>query len=139
MDRLKRKFATAAGLVPRAIVSGPGNRPAGIIAVGSSDSAVEEALDLLAEQGIELDYLRPRGFPFGEEVERFLASHELIYVVEQNRDAQLRALLTLETKVDKEKLRSILHYDGLSLPASVIVEGVLAERALPERRAKVSG
>jgi 2-oxoglutarate/2-oxoacid ferredoxin oxidoreductase subunit alpha len=139
MDRLTRKFATAGGLVPHAVLQGPGTRPAGIIAVGSSDSAVQEALDLLAEQGVELDYLRPRGFPFGEDVERFLASHELLYVVEQNRDAQLKSLLILETKVDKAKLRSILHYDGLSLPASVIVEGVLAERALPERRAKVSG
>jgi 2-oxoglutarate ferredoxin oxidoreductase subunit alpha len=68
--------------------------------------------------------MRVRGFPFGGEVEEFLAAHQTVFVVEQNRDAQFKALLTLETGVDKKKLRSILHYDGLPLPASVIVDGV---------------
>ena len=75
-----------------------------------------------------------RGFPFGAEVERFLASHELVFVVEQNRDAQLRSLLTLETAVDKHKLRSVLHFNGLSLASSFVVEAVLAELAAPARR-----
>jgi 2-oxoglutarate ferredoxin oxidoreductase subunit alpha len=82
-------------------------------------------MDLLRTQGVDLDYLRLRGFPFGEEVERFLAAHQVIFVVEQNRDAQLRALLTLETAVDKSKLHSILHYNGMPISSSFIVEGVL--------------
>jgi 2-oxoglutarate ferredoxin oxidoreductase subunit alpha len=72
--------------------------------------------------------MRLRGFPFGAEVEEFLASHQTIFVVEQNRDAQLRALLTMETGVDKRKLRPILHYNGLSMTAVFVREGV--EKAL---------
>jgi 2-oxoglutarate ferredoxin oxidoreductase subunit alpha len=71
--------------------------------------------------------MRVRSFPFSEDVERFLAAHELLFVVEQNRDAQFRALLTLESAVDKRKLRSLLHYSGLPISSSFIVEGVLAE------------
>ncbi|HEY5101743.1 MAG TPA: hypothetical protein VII70_03085, partial [Steroidobacteraceae bacterium] len=66
-------------------------------------------------------------FPFSEDVDRFLAAHELLFIVEQNRDAQFRALLTLETSVDKSKLRSLLHYNGLPITSSFIVAGVLAE------------
>ena len=72
-----------------------------------------------------------RAFPFGPEVEEFLASHQQIFVVEQNRDAQLRSLLTLETAVEKAKLRSILYYSGLPMASSVIVEGVLAAGGSP--------
>jgi 2-oxoglutarate ferredoxin oxidoreductase subunit alpha len=79
--------------------------------------------------------MRVRSFPFGEEVEEFLAAHSTLFVVEQNRDAQLRSLLTLETAVDKSKLRSILHYSGLPMPASVIVDGVLAEVGQAKRLA----
>jgi len=78
----------------------------------------------LASRGIHLDYLRVRGFPFGEEVERFLAEHERIFVVEQNRDAQLRGLLTNETAVDKAKLASILHYDGMPMDARIVVRTI---------------
>jgi 2-oxoglutarate/2-oxoacid ferredoxin oxidoreductase subunit alpha len=95
---------------------------------------VREALDVLKARGISLDYMRVRSFPFTEDVERFLAAHELLFVVEQNRDAQLRALLTLETAVDKSKLRSLLHYSGLSLSSSFIVAGVLAELQPDDKR-----
>jgi 2-oxoglutarate ferredoxin oxidoreductase subunit alpha len=71
--------------------------------------------------------MRVRGFPFGEEVEQFLASHRLLFVVEQNRDAQLKSLLTLETAVEKSKLRSLLHYNGLPISSGFIVEGILAQ------------
>jgi 2-oxoglutarate ferredoxin oxidoreductase subunit alpha len=71
--------------------------------------------------------MRVRSFPFSEDVERFLAAHRLLFVVEQNRDAQLRSLLTLETAVEKSKLRSLLHYSGLSISSSFIVDGILAE------------
>ena len=108
------------------------------MSVGSGDGAIREAMDVLKERGVALDYMRIRSFPFTEDVEKFLAAHELLFVVEQNRDAQLRSLLTLETAVDKSKLRSLLHYSGLSISSSFIVEGVLAELA-PDARAQPSG
>jgi 2-oxoglutarate ferredoxin oxidoreductase subunit alpha len=74
---------------------------------------------------VQADYLRIRAFPFGEEVERFLASHATVFVVEQNRDAQLRSLLVLETAVEKAKLRSVLHYSGLPPTAGFVVDAVL--------------
>jgi 2-oxoglutarate ferredoxin oxidoreductase subunit alpha len=80
--------------------------------------------------------MRVRGFPFTEDVERFLAAHRLIFVIEQNRDAQFRSLLTLETQVEKSKLRSLLHYDGLPISSTFIVEGVLDEvRPRPKQQA----
>ena len=123
MDRLTRKFGTAARLVPAAVVEARGAQ-AGIVSLGSCDAPVREALASLRRSGTALDYMRVRAFPFGVEVEEFLATHQTIFVVEQNRDAQLRSLLTLETAVDKKKLRSILHYNGLPMPASCIVDGV---------------
>ena len=127
LDRLVKKWATARRLVPRAAIDATANSPFGVVSVGSCDGAIREALDALKQRGITLDYLRVRAFPFSEDVEKFLAAHELLFVVEQNRDAQLRALLTLETAVDKAKLRSLLHYNGLPISADFIVEGVLAE------------
>jgi 2-oxoglutarate ferredoxin oxidoreductase subunit alpha len=131
LDRLKRKFDTAKGLVPKAAIhkrSGFGAAAdVGIVSIGSCDGAVNEALDVLERRGVHLDYMRVRSFPFGKEVEDFLAGHKLLFVVEQNRDAQLKSLLTLETAVEKSKLRSILHYSGLPISSSCIVEGVLAE------------
>jgi 2-oxoglutarate ferredoxin oxidoreductase subunit alpha len=135
VDRLKRKFATAARLVPKPVLEGPGNREVGIIAVGSSDGAVREAIDLLKRRNVPVDYLRPRAFPFGSEVESFLAQHKTIFVVEQNRDAQLKSLLILETAVEKHKLHSILHYSGLPISSSCVVDGVLAVLGIGERRA----
>jgi 2-oxoglutarate ferredoxin oxidoreductase subunit alpha len=123
LDRLARKFRTAAKLVPAAIADGRG-AAAAIVSLGSCDAPVREALAALRKSGTAIDYLRVRGFPFGSEVEEFLDAHQVVFVVEQNRDAQLRALLTMETAVDKGKLRSILHYNGLPMPAATIVEGV---------------
>ncbi len=79
-----------------------------------------------ASRGVPVNYLRVRAFPFGEEVEQFLEKHSLVFVVEQNRDAQMRSLLTLETRVEKAKLRSLLHYSGLPISSEFIVKGVLA-------------
>ncbi|MSQ92860.1 MAG: 2-oxoacid:acceptor oxidoreductase subunit alpha [Gammaproteobacteria bacterium] len=123
MDRLTRKFATAARLVPPAVIESRG-ASAGIVSLGSCDAPVREALASLRRSGTAIDYLRVRGFPFGAEVEEFLATHQTIFVVEQNRDAQLRSLLTLETAVEKKKLRSILHYNGLPMAADSIVDGI---------------
>ena len=129
LDRLKAKFATAATLVPAAVLDGPEAGPTselGLVSLGSCDSAVREALVLLAGHDVRLDYLRVRAFPFGAEVDEFLETHSALFVVEQNRDAQLKSLLTLETRVEKSKLSSILHYDGMPIPAGFIVERVLA-------------
>jgi len=80
---------------------------------------------MLKARGVRGDYLRVRGFPFNDEVEAFLRDHEVVYVVEQNRDAQLRSLLLLETPVPKDKLRSIRAYGGFPLQATQVVEGVV--------------
>ena len=123
MDRLARKFRTAARLVPPAVADGRG-APVAIVSLGSCDGPVREALASLRRSGIAIDYLRLRGFPFGAEVGEFLAAHQTLFVVEQNRDAQLRSLLVLETAVDKQKLRSILHYNGSPMTAAWVVDGV---------------
>ena len=133
LDRLKKKSVTAAKLAPKPVVESRNNRAA-IVAIGSSDGAVQEALAKLHARGVHLDYMRIRAFPFGEEVEQFLDAHGLIFVVEQNRDGQLRALLTLETAVEKSRLRSILHYNGLPITAGCVIDGVLAEIE-PQQRA----
>jgi len=129
LDRLRRKFTTAARLVPPALIDRRGAFDAAIVSVGSSDGAVREALDILQQRGVGVNYMRLRAFPFGTEVEQFLHSHEVVFIVEQNRDAQLRSLLTLETGVAKSRLRSILHYSGLPISSECIVKGVLAELA----------
>jgi len=127
LDRLMKKWATAKKLVPRAVIDATAGADVAIVSLGSCDGAVHEAIDVLKTRGVAIDSMRVRAFPFSEDVERFLAAHRLIFVVEQNRDAQLRSLLTLETDVAKSKLRSLLHYDGLPISSSFIVEGVLAE------------
>ncbi len=124
LDRLKRKFANAPRYLPRPAIMGKGNNPVGIVSVGSCDGAIREALDILGKQKIEVDYLRVKAFPFNHEVEAFLKAHATLFVVEQNRDAQLRSLLTLETAVEKSKLFSILSYSGFPMSAQPIVDGI---------------
>jgi len=125
MDRLLVKWETAKGLVPRAVLNKAEWRTkVGIIAFGSSDPAVIEARDSLAEEGIHTDYLRIRAFPFGQEVEDFLHNHETVFVVEQNRDAQMKSLLMLEINNIADRLVSILHYNGMPIPNECVVQGV---------------
>jgi len=127
LDRLLKKWRTASELVPKALIETEPGADAAIVSLGSCDGAVREAMDVLRRQGVRLSYMRVRAFPFGEEVRAFLAAHRLNFVVEQNRDAQFKSLLTLETPVDKAALRSLTHYNGLPIASSFIVEGVLAE------------
>src|SRR5215475_4703488 len=127
LDRLLKKWGTARRLVPRAVIDATAGGRIGMVSVGSCDGAIREALDVLKTHGVAVDYMRVRAFPFSEDVERFLNAHRLLFVVEQNRDAQFKSLLTLETSVEKSKLRSLLHYNGLPISSSFIVEGVLAE------------
>jgi len=133
MDRLVVKWRTAADLVPPPVVRRARTKTRrAILSVGSCDGAVREAIDRLSRQGIALDYMRVRAFPFSDKVETFLADHDRIFVVEQNRDAQLRGLLLNETAVEKDKLTSVLQYDGLPMDARVIenaVEETLAKEA----------
>ena len=97
--------------------------------VGSSDGACKEALDKLAEQKVALNYCRVRAFPFSDAVREFINQHDVVYVVEQNRDAQLRTLLMLDSQADPAKLVSVLHYNGISLNAGFVVKRVLEEHA----------
>jgi 2-oxoglutarate ferredoxin oxidoreductase subunit alpha len=127
LDRLLKKWETAKKLVPRAIIDATAGSDIGIVSIGSCDGAVHEAMDVLKSEGVAVDYMRVRAFPFSEDVERFLNAHKILFVVEQNRDAQFKALLTLETSVEKSKLRSLLHYSGLPISSTFIVDGVLAE------------
>jgi 2-oxoglutarate ferredoxin oxidoreductase subunit alpha len=121
LDRLMVKWNTTRELVPRPLLRTASKRTEyGIIAYGSSDGAVVEALDELEEEGIMADYLRLKAFPFNGEVQSFLEDHRIIFVVEQNRDAQMRSLLMLETDTPAHKLVSVLHYNGLPIPSDCV-------------------
>ena len=133
LDRLKRKFTGAPKYLPRPVMTGKGSSDVGIVSLGSCDGVICEALDILGRQKIDVDYLRVKAFPFNNDVEVFLKSHSTIFVVEQNRDAQFKSLLTLETVVEKSKLHSILSYSGFPMSAEPIVNGI-PELSLPRRR-----
>ncbi len=124
IDRLARKQKAAGGLVPRPKIQNRPGAQLGIISIGGCDPAIQEAVDLLAGDGVQADYMRICGFPFHESVERFLYDHDPCFIVEQNRDAQLRSLLTLETCVPKNRLRSVLVYGGFPLSARLVVEEI---------------
>jgi 2-oxoglutarate/2-oxoacid ferredoxin oxidoreductase subunit alpha len=126
LDRLRRKHDTAKQLVPEPVIRSKKGVKTAIVSLGSCDGAVREALDVLAREGTEVNYLRVRGFPFGRPVEEFLDNHDRIFVVEQNRDAQLKSLLLLETSVEKHKLFSILHYGGMPIDSGCIISGISA-------------
>jgi 2-oxoglutarate ferredoxin oxidoreductase subunit alpha len=125
MDRLLKKHQAAAKFVPAPIIHRRPGSSFGIVTLGGCDPAVREALDVLAERGVVGDFMRIRGFPFDAAVEAFLDEHEINFVIEQNRDAQLRSLLILETTVPKDKLRSVLVYGGFPLSARHVLDGVL--------------
>jgi 2-oxoglutarate/2-oxoacid ferredoxin oxidoreductase subunit alpha len=129
VDRLARKLVAAARAVPAPEVRLREGAEMGIVTIGGCRGAVLEAVDRLAADGIPLDYLRVRGFPFDEPVGDFLRAHERNFVVEQNRDGQLRSLLLLETEVEPRRLLSIRDYGGTPLSAKRVVEGVTAQLA----------
>jgi 2-oxoglutarate ferredoxin oxidoreductase subunit alpha len=124
VDRIARKIEGAAEALPAPEVRVVDGATVGLVTVGSCRGAVLEALELLTEEGIALDFLRVTGFPFSAAVDEFLLSHDVNIVVEQNRDAQLMRLLLLETAVPKSKLASVLDYQGSPLSAEVVTQGV---------------
>jgi len=126
MDRLAKKWETARSWVPKPAIEEPKGAEAAIVCYGSSRWAVEEARERLAALGIPTASLRVQAYPFTADVGAFLASHERVYVVEQNRDAQMAALLRMEYPESAARLRSVLHYDGLPLPASAVVDKIQA-------------
>ncbi|HEY7658881.1 MAG TPA: 2-oxoacid:acceptor oxidoreductase subunit alpha [Burkholderiales bacterium] len=125
MQRLLRKFESAKQLMPKPLLR-PAAKPArfGAIYYGSTSPAMQEALDVLALRGIHVNALRVRGFPFQDEIADFVAAHPWVFVVEQNRDAQLKTLLVNEAKVNASRLLSVLHYDGTPITARFIVEQI---------------
>ncbi|MDP3634943.1 2-oxoacid:acceptor oxidoreductase subunit alpha [Phenylobacterium sp.] len=139
VQRLLRKFETAKGLVP-APVRRDASHPTrtGVIYYGSTGAAMDEALQVMEAQGRFVNAMRVRGFPFADEVFEFIAAHDEVFVVEQNRDGQLRTLIMNEGGVDPAKLTAVLHYDGTPITARFIageIAGQLSPAApTPERR-----
>jgi len=132
VDRLARKFENARKLVPAPVVQKNGSSKIGFLAYGSSDFALLESLDQIEkEHKLSVDYMRIRAYPFAHEIHDFVASHERVYVVEQNRDAQMASLLKLDLPADQVvKLRSILHYNGLPVDARSITDEFAAKEGL---------
>ncbi len=127
MDRLVKKFDTARGMVPAPEAVGSGRAPVGLLAYGTTHWAIVESRDQLrAERGLDTDYLRVRAFPFADSVRDFLAAHDRVYVVEQNRDAQMTALLRMEYPEHATRLRPILHYTGIPIDARTVTDAIAA-------------
>ena len=128
MDRLARKIDGARPSVPQPEVDRTAGAKVGLVAYGTTHHAIAECRAQLAdEHGLETSYLRIRALPFNDGIERFLAEHDRIYVVEQNRDGQMRSLLTLEYPAMAPKLRSIRHYSGIPIDARYITNGIVAQ------------
>jgi 2-oxoglutarate ferredoxin oxidoreductase subunit alpha len=142
MDRLLKKWNTAKTLVPKPqLYQKDAKGAAGVLFFGTTTQAAEEALSRLHTEGIRLDALRLRAFPFTKEVVDFILEHDLVYVIEQNRDAQMRSLLLMEGGFKPEKLVPLLNYDGSPITAKFIADGIrthqqslnkIAGRVLPK-------
>ncbi|MBL8587251.1 MAG: 2-oxoacid:acceptor oxidoreductase subunit alpha [Methylobacteriaceae bacterium] len=125
MERLLKKFETAKSHVPGPIVQRARKATKlGVIHYGSTAAAMDEAAVMLAERGVDVDVMRVRGFPFCDEVVDFVEAHDRVFVVEQNRDAQLRSLMLIEHGLDPHKLTPVLHYDGSPITARFIARAI---------------
>ncbi len=128
VDRLLVKWDTARELVPEPVIEYSKFNRTGVLTVGSGEAAVHEAVEQLAAEGVKLNYCRVKAFPFGEAVTDFLEKHDRVYVVEQNRDAQLRSLLVLDAGIDQNKLVPVLHYNGLPMHAGFVADRIREDR-----------
>lgn len=131
VDRLLRKFRHAAEAVPAPQVIARPNAKAALVTIGGCDAAVREATDVLAARGLNVDYMRIRGFPFSNEVKQFITGHDVVFVIEQNRDAQLRSLLSIELGLAPQSMLSILDYGGMPLTAGVVVDTISEHFGIP--------
>jgi len=128
MDRLARKFETAKKFVPKPVIKGDASTEIGIIAYGSTDCPMQEAIDQLTAQGVKVEYLRLRAYPFTAELHQFIERKKRVYVVEQNRDAQMLSVLKMDVApVQLTKLRSVLHYCGLPVDARSISDAIVSQ------------
>ncbi|HUF13078.1 MAG TPA: 2-oxoacid:acceptor oxidoreductase subunit alpha [Longimicrobiales bacterium] len=125
VDRIARKIAAAAAHVPQPELARVPEARYGLLTIGGCRGAVLEARERLRERGLETSFMRVRGFPFGDDVAAFVAEHERTFVVEQNRDGQLRKLLIAEAGADSARLASVRRYGGLPLAAGEVVEDIL--------------
>ena len=126
VDRLARKFETAKKFVPAPIIQGDASAEIGVIAFGTTDCPMREATDQLSAEGVKIEYLRIRAYPFADTIQKFIDRKKRVYVVEQNRDAQMLQLLKIEmTPESIVKLRSVLHYDGMPIDARTISDSIL--------------
>jgi len=125
MDRIALKFETAANYLPIPEISNQAKHRLGMIYLGTTTGAIQEVLDNLAKKGIALDTLRIKAFPFHQSVKEFINDHELVYIIEQNRDAQLKSLLKIECNANEEQMHSILSYNGLLITAQHIERNIL--------------
>jgi 2-oxoglutarate/2-oxoacid ferredoxin oxidoreductase subunit alpha len=139
MDRLARKFETARTRVPKPIVESVSGAKIGLIGFGTSHWAIGESRDQLSEEtDLKASYYRLRAYPFTEELAPFIDAHERVYIIEQNRDAQLLQLMKLELSPERQtKLRSVLHYNGLPIDARTITDDVLAQEGFEVARKHV--
>jgi 2-oxoglutarate ferredoxin oxidoreductase subunit alpha len=125
VERLKRKFATAALLAPQPLVRAAAQKTRlAVLYFGSTSPAMDEALVALAEAGIHVDAMRLRAYPFAPSVAEFIGAHDTIFVVEQNRDAQMRRLLVNELEIAPDKLAKVLHFDGTPITARFITDAI---------------
>lgn len=132
VERLLKKFKTAATLVPQPVRKPAAQKtPLGVIYFGSTSPAMHEALEVLEQQGIHLDALRLRAFPFPDSVAEFIAAHEQVYVVEQNRDAQMHQLLVNELDINPARLVRVLHFDGTPITGRFITAAISKHAKIP--------
>jgi 2-oxoglutarate ferredoxin oxidoreductase subunit alpha len=137
MDRLLRKFETARNLVPQPIErKAPVATRIGALYYGSTSPAMGEAAEILAADGMPIDIMRVRGFPFHQDIVDFIEAHDTVFIVEQNRDAQLRTLVINECEINPAKLIPVLHYDGTPVTAAFISEGIAIHLQPVQQRLK---
>jgi 2-oxoglutarate ferredoxin oxidoreductase subunit alpha len=131
MERLEKKFETAKQIVPKPFMYQKKDKSKiGILFFGTSTYSSEEAKDILLLQGVEIDAMRLRAFPFNEDVNLFIENHDFVFLIEQNRDAQMRTLLIGELDVNPKKLIKVLNYDGMPITADFIVNKITKELEL---------